>query len=160
MDQRAAGSQLLEQQAEQKKPKAEKALSELRLILQTLFTKPGRPRANVKAFREHLLASNLLFLDTIKLDEEYRGKGIAPLALQSYHALVLGLLHAEDGEATSATTALLSPARSSNTALAKGKSDVDVERGLIRAYRRSEYEVWLQGAEEEEGSVTVMGRVL
>ena len=40
------------------------------------------------------------------------------------------------------------------------KTEAEIERALIRSYGRSGYKVWLKGAEEEDGSVTVMGRIL
>lgn len=121
--------------------------------LQTIYTKKGNIRAAFKAHRANLTKGRLLYIDTLQLQEKYHGKGLAQLAMSSFHKL-LPLL--ADPYAFSGTV-VLCPAASADYKKENDKSDVDIERALIKSYTKSGYEVWLQGAEDVEGSVTVMG---
>lgn len=129
---------------------------EVERVMQTIFTKAGKVRAGFKANRAELDSDRLMFIDTLKLDEKYRGKGLAQLALSSYHDLLPTLT---DPYAFSGTI-VLSPAASEDYKKKNSKSDVEIERALIRSYEKSAYEVWLKGKEDVEGSITVMGRTI
>lgn len=63
----------------------------------------------------------------------------------------------EPGANESGITCVLSPARSATSVVENQRSDIGVERLLIRTFERNNFEAWLQGDREEEGSVTVMG---
>lgn len=129
---------------------------EVEKVMQTIFTKAGNVRAGFKAHRAELDGDSLMFIDTLQLNEKYHGKGLAQLALSSFHDLLPTLT---DPYAFSGTI-LLSPAASGDYKKKNGKSDVEIENALIRSYEKSDYEVWLKGKEDVEGSITVMGRTI
>ena len=138
---------------------------ELRAITRMLYTKAGSPRVAVGR-SEQLPHDKLVFIDTFILQDAYRGRGLAQQALRNFHKLVPHLAdhdfadHEDDSERDSETTVVLSPAGSASVRIDNGKSDVEIERGLIRNYGKSGYEVWIQGDEGVYGSVTVLGTVV
>lgn len=133
---------------------------ELGFITQMLFTQAGQPRAKLKDLRDQLASSNIIFIDTVFVEAQYRGTGLAQLAMQSFHSLIPQIIGQAPESEQSNAMAVLSPAASNSVKFDNGKTPVQVEKSLIRFYGQSGYEVWIQGAEEVEGSVTVMGRSL
>jgi len=129
---------------------------EVEKVMQTMFTKTGNVRALFKAHRDDLTEDRLLYIDTLTLQKKYRGKGLVQLAMDSFHELMptLADLFAFSG------TVILSPAPSEDfkSKNRTGKSDIEIEAALIASYEKSNYEVWLKGAEDMKDSVTVMGR--
>lgn len=129
---------------------------EVQEIMRLLYNKAGAVRQAFTNHTKELSQDRILFIDTLVLDTEYHGTGLAQLAMASFHRL---LPRINNGFAYSGT-AVLSPAASEDFKKESEKSDVEIERALVRSYERSGYMVWVRGEEEVEGSVTVMGRVV
>lgn len=126
----------------------EDSTGELRQILRMLYRRNGAIQNNVTEHEDALSEERLVFIDTFKLND-HCSTGLAQLALRSFHQLIARYLEVR--------TVVLSPARSEGSEWG-ALNDVEIERRLIRAYRKNRYEVWIQGDEDVEGSVTVMGR--
>ena len=131
-------------------------ITELETVMQTLYDSSGNVKDEVNDYSDELSADHVLFIDTLQVSDKYSGTGLAQLAMGACHRLLprLGNGHAFQG------TIVLSPAASEKHKKDNGKSDIEIERGLIRSYQRSGYKVWIQGEESVEGSVTVVGRTL
>lgn len=130
--------------------------TELQTIFQELFTANGNVKKHVRGYAKQLQHHTILFVDGFVIEPKYRGKRLAQLALNAFHRLLSAI---SKGYAYHGTI-VLSPAANEDQRSDDSKSDAEVERGLIRSYEKSGYEVWLQGDEEKEGSITAMGRVV
>lgn len=128
-------------------------ISELGQVLKTLYNnETGKVDEAIKA-SSGPLDGRIVFLDTLKLNGDFHRCGIAQQALDYFHQLLS--TEADIG----ADTVLLSPARSSDSNW-QGLNDVEVEKKLVRMYQREGYQVWLQGDEAVDGSLTIMGKHL
>ena len=135
-------------------------MKELKNTLNVLFTKAGKLRSTVKEYQDELSSSRLIFIDTLFVDEDYRGTGLTQLGMQSLHHLIQYVDLEGESEEARPVTIVLSPGASEEHPIPNGKTPVEIERSLIRSYEKSDYKVWIQGDEDIEGSVTIMGRVV
>lgn len=135
-------------------------MEELRTSLHEVFRQDGSPRSKVADSQESLTMDKLVFIDTLVLEPEYRGTGLAQKAMQSFHNLVRRIIGPQVGAEVMLATMILSPAKSRDTKYENDKSAVEVERGLIKSYAKVGYEVWVHGNENKENTITVMGRTV
>lgn len=126
-------------------------------MMRTLYGPQGGIRKDYRSNADMLKDDWIMHLDTLKINEEYWGGGIGGIALQAFHVLLPKL---SKGFAFSGI-AVLSPATPMDAAEdfeKRGLTQCEQERVLIKFYEKVGYELWVRGAEEEEDSMTVMGR--
>lgn len=139
----------------------ENAADELQTITRHIIHDTGRPRT---AYHNRpLLNANLHFIAYFELDNEFKGKCLAQLAMKAYHEAIQNL----PSEYAFKGTVILSPAAVRSVYLARkghgkpAKSYLEVEHILIDKYRESGYKVWSKGDDSLEGSaITIMGRTI
>ena len=134
--------------------------AELRRTIRELFKKSGEPKAKVELLEQELKLDHMVFIDTLLLEADYRGKGVAQKVVESFHRLVREMIGPEASEEQTLATIILSPAKSGDVDLENEKTEVEIERGLIKAYEKVDYVVWIKGKEDREDTMTVMGRTL
>ena len=145
-----------------RRPRQDDETSELRVITREVYKKTGggAPCSKVEHFGDQLTHDRMVFIDTLFLENDYRGNLISQKILQSFHNLIQKLIKQHAATNQHAATILLSPAKSADVGWDNGKSEVEIERGLIRTYRKVDYDVWVKGDEKKPGSVTVLGRTI
>lgn len=131
--------------------------SELSIVLQALYAVTGAVKRSLRDHAAELQQDHIMLIDGVVLNKEFHGKGLAKLAVEAFHSLLPTLPNGFDWTGT----IVLCPAASGEeNRKDNGKSDVEIEKALIRSYEKVGYEVWLKGEEHKVGSVTVMGRVI
>ena len=134
--------------------------SELRMVTRKLFRKYGEPRAAVQYHTRALTREKMVFVNTLVLDEVYRGTGIAQEVMTTFHALIREMIDPQAAADKVLASIMLSPAKSSSAAWENGKSDIEAKQGLIESFQKERYEVWIGGPVKKQGSVTVIGRTI
>lgn len=127
----------------------------LREACQYFYAKSGTPRAKLSSVHEKLACDKFVYIDYYELYGTYRTKGAGTQPMRLLLELLPKILQKEEGEIV---PVMLPPARSESAELNHGRSNADVEAGVIRAYQRNDFEVWIHG--RVEGGVTYMGRML
>lgn len=134
-------------------------VDEIKVIMRHIFDHNGVPRAEYQ--HRPLGSADLHFVAMFELDDEFKGPGLAQLALKGYHEAIGHL----PGAYAFKGTVVLSPAALRGKKEAKAgsgqpeKSYVEIEHCLILSYRKSGYKVWSKADDGLEGSgIIIMGR--
>lgn len=125
-----------------------------------LFTKTGTVRVQLRQYQEQLSSNRFVFIDTYEIYEAYRVKGAGQQPMTMFLTLLPQVLGTEGQEDAPQFPCLLSPARSASAKVDNGKSDLEVEKALIKAYQKNDFEVWLQADPDEPDGITIMGRMV
>jgi hypothetical protein len=125
-----------------------------------LFTKTGTVRARLKKYQQELSSDRFVFIDTYKIYEAYRVKSAGRQPMRMFLDLLSQVLATEGEEDAPQVPCLLSPARSADAKIDNGKSDLEVEKGLIKAYQKNNFEVWRQSDPAEADVITIMERMV
>ncbi|CZT18382.1 uncharacterized protein RCC_04226 [Ramularia collo-cygni] len=135
---------------------------ETQTIMRHLFYPNASPRFEYHN-RTLLFVEDLHFIVTFQIFDEFHGRGLAQLAMESYHEAVQKLR----GGFAFKGPVVLSPAALRETFAAKAgygkptKSYVEIEHALIASYRKSGYKVWSKADDALEGcGITIMGRTI
>lgn len=140
---------------------SEPEVDETQIIMRHIFDHTGAPRSEYS--QRPLLNANLHFIAEFEISDEYRGPGLAQLAMKAYHEAVQEL----SGGYAFQGTVVLSPAALRGAFDAKAgagnlaKSYVEIEHALIASYGKSGYKVWSKADDALEGSgITIMGKTI
>lgn len=130
---------------------------ELRRITRFIFNKTGDVSDKFGHVSHELTSNAFVFIDTYKLYTQFRirGAGVQPMRM------LLDLLPQVLGEADQVEIpCILEPAHSAGTVIDNGMSSVEIEAKLMKSYRKSGFDVWVQGDPEDDSSMSVMGRTV
>ena len=144
----------------------ESELNELKTAIRALFWKTGQPFWDLEV-RDKLFVDDIVFIDTFQIEHKnYRGKGLAQLVIRSFHHLLPQCVAPEESGSEETETeasnivVILCPAACSEEPPVPPKTAVDVERSLVKSYKKTGYAVWIEGPEIEDDTITIMGRTL
>ncbi|KAF2766017.1 hypothetical protein EJ03DRAFT_193479 [Teratosphaeria nubilosa] len=131
--------------------------TETRKVMQTLYNAAGARRPQFRDFANMLAVDRILHLDSFIMHAHSRGTGLGSIVLDLFHRL-MGQL--PDPYAFSGTV-VLSPGKVEGEDYG-GKSDRDIETGLIEFYEKSGYVLFVRGYRYAEvgKSLSVMGRTI
>ncbi|KAK3620871.1 hypothetical protein LTR56_023144 [Elasticomyces elasticus] len=132
-------------------------LPEIAAMMQKLFDPEGGVSKELKAHATELKGDDrIAHLDTFQVQ---KGSGLGNTAMSSLHDLLTRL---PGGYAFSGTIVLspATPEKLSKQLEEEGTSVYKQESILVTIYEQKGYTVWLRGAEDEDGSMTVMGTTI
>ncbi|KAK3621210.1 hypothetical protein LTR56_022920 [Elasticomyces elasticus] len=132
-------------------------LPEIVAMMQKLFDPEGGVSKEFKAHAAELKGNDrIVHLDTFQVQ---KGSGLGNTAMSSLHDLLTRL---PGGYAFSGAIVLspATPEKLSKQLEKEGTSVYKQESILVTIYERKGYTVWLRGAEDEDGSMTVMGTTI
>ncbi|KAK5719908.1 hypothetical protein LTR15_007181 [Elasticomyces elasticus] len=132
-------------------------LPEIVAMMQKLFDSEGGVSKEFEAHAAELKGNDrVAHLDTFQVQ---KGSGLGNTAMTSLHDLLTRL---PSGYAFSGTIVLspATPEKLSKQLENEGTSVYKQESILVTIYEQKGYTVWLRGAEDEDGSMTVMGTTI
>ncbi|KAK5705588.1 hypothetical protein LTR17_021533 [Elasticomyces elasticus] len=132
-------------------------LPEIVAMMQKLFDPEGDVSKELKAHAAELKGDDrIAHLDTFQVQ---KGSGLGNTAMSSLHDLLTPL---PGGYAFSGTIVLspATPEKLSKQLEKEGTSVYKQESILVTIYEQKGYTVWLRGAKDEDGSMTVMGTTI
>lgn len=134
-------------------------LPEIVSVMRHLYDTKGDVLAHLQEQHSDLLqdSAKILHLDSFKIYEKHRSDGLGPLSLAAFHSLLPKL---NNGFAYSGTVVLspCTPDGETDYGAAKGRTFFQQEQKLASIYGKAGYTVITQGSDQEDGSITVMGR--
>jgi hypothetical protein len=125
-----------------------------------LFTKTGTVRAQLKKYQQELSSERFVFIDNYEKYAAHHVKGSGQQPMKMFLELLPQVLSTEGQEDAPQVPCILSPARSASVEMDNAKTDLEVEKGLIKAYQKNDFDVWLQADPDEENGITIMGRMV
>jgi hypothetical protein len=125
-----------------------------------LFTRTGTVRARLKKYQQELSSDRFAFINNYEIYEACRVKSAGRQPMGMFLDLLPQVLGAEGRGDAPRVPCLLSPARSADAKIDIGKTDLEVEHGLIKVYQKNDFEVWLQADPAEADGITIMGRMV
>ncbi|KAK5737431.1 hypothetical protein LTR17_006658 [Elasticomyces elasticus] len=132
-------------------------LPEIVAMMQKLFDPEGGVSKELKAHATELKGDDrIAHLDTFQVQ---KGSGLGNTAMSSLHDLLTRL----PGKYAFSGTIVLSPATPEKLSKQLEKEGISVykqESILVAIYEQKGYTIWLRGAKDEDGSMTVMGTTI
>lgn len=131
------------------------ANDELPTVMRTIFGNAGGVRSPFKRWAGDLReADRMVYLDMLKIHEDFRGCGLGPLALEQVHALLNDL---SNGYAFAGPFILWASTPTDVATDFEDLSQYEQESKLIKFYKSMGYDLWTRRKENGKDSMTIMG---